>query len=209
MLGEHGDSSVIPWSLTAISGMKMEIYCDNIKKTHGFQGDTELQQIEAEVRSSGAKVIELKNATYYAIAMSVRYLCECILRNTSCVLTVSGLIQGQFGIHDVALSLPFVIDSQGIKQALEPPLNEEENVRVEVSLPDRLEAPLETGDRVGQLTYYTGDTCIGQVDLVCGRSVRRDAVAANPWLSRILDFFSRKKGDTFLSVFYSQTLPFS
>ena len=94
-------------------------------------------------------------------------------------------------------------------QGLFYPLNEEENVRVEVSLPDRLEAPLETGDRVGQLTYYTGDTCIGQVDLVCGRSVRRDAVAANPWLRRILDFFSRKKGDTFLSVFYSQTLPFS
>ncbi|MCI2106275.1 MAG: D-alanyl-D-alanine carboxypeptidase [Intestinimonas sp.] len=88
------------------------------------------------------------------------------------------------------------------------PLAEEENVRVKVSIPDRLEAPLEQGDHVGQLTYYTNDQCIGQVDLICGRAVRRNVVAANPFLSRILDFFSRKKGDTFLNVFYPQEFPF-
>lgn len=130
VLGEHGDSSVIPWSLTAISGMQMDIYCDNIKKTHYFGGSTELQQIEDEVRNSGAKVIGLKGATYYAIAMSVHQLCESIMRNSSCVYTVSGLITGQYGIKDVCLSLPFVVDSQGIKQTLEPPLTAEEKAQL-------------------------------------------------------------------------------
>ena len=126
VLGEHGDSSVIPWSLTAISGMQMDVYCDNIKKTRFFNGTTELQMIESEVRNSGAKVIELKGATYYAIAMSVHQLCESIIRNNSCVYTVSGLISGQYGIEDVCLSLPFVIDAQGVKHTLEPPLTEDE-----------------------------------------------------------------------------------
>ena len=116
VLGEHGDSSVIPWSLTSISGMPMTTYC-------GLQGSA---AIEEEVRTSGACVIGLKGATYYAIAMTVRQLCEAILRNTSNVLTVSGLITGQYGIEDVCLSLPFVVDSQGIKKGLEPPLLEEE-----------------------------------------------------------------------------------
>lgn len=124
VLGEHGDSSVIPWSLTSISGMPMTTYCG--LQGSGFCDAKEIAAIEEEVRTSGACVIGLKGATYYAIAMTVRQLCEAILRNTSNVLTVSGLITGQYGIEDVCLSLPFVVDSQGIKKGLEPPLLEEE-----------------------------------------------------------------------------------
>lgn len=126
VLGEHGDTQFVPWSLTAISGMQMDVFCDNLKRTHDFGGHTELQKIEEEVRTSGGKVIELKGATYYAIAMSVGHLCDCILSNSCCVNTVSALLTGEYGISDVCLSLPFVMDGQGIKQSLEPPLTEEE-----------------------------------------------------------------------------------
>ncbi len=52
--------------------------------------------------------------------MSVRQLCEAILRNTNSVMTVSSLITGQYGIQDVCLSLPFILNSQGIRKGLEP-----------------------------------------------------------------------------------------
>ena len=131
VFGEHGDSSVIPWSLTAISGMPMSLYCGIQKE--GFCDKEEIHSIEEEVRTSGASVIALKGATYYAIAMSVRQLCEAILRNTNSVMTVSSLITGQYGIQDVCLSLPFILNSQGIRKGLEPPLLEKERRQLQHS----------------------------------------------------------------------------
>lgn len=125
VLGEHGDSSVIPWSLTAISGMAVGAYC-SINPESNFCNAEESTAIEDEVRHSGARVIDLKGATYYAIAMSVARLCECILRDLGTVFTVSSLVSGSYGIEDVCLSLPFVVDGGGVRRVLEPPLLEEE-----------------------------------------------------------------------------------
>ena len=122
VFGEHGDSSMIPWSLTSIAGMTMTQYCEYICERHGGCGKTELESIADDVRTSGSKVIALKGATYYAIALSVRRVCECVLRDTGSTMTVSSLIDGQYGISDVCLSLPFVVDIHGISRELEPPL---------------------------------------------------------------------------------------
>lgn len=133
VLGEHGDTQFVPWSLTAISGMQMDVYCDNLKRTHNFGGKNELQQIEEEVRTSGGKVIQLKGATFYAVSMSVTHLVGCLLANTSCVNTVSSMLNGEYGISDVCLSLPFVLDAQGVKQSLEPPMTAAEQEQLQNS----------------------------------------------------------------------------
>ena len=122
VFGEHGDSSVIPWSLVTIGGMEMEKYCTSICAKHNQCGKCELKDIEQDVRTAGAQVIGLKGATYYAIGMSVARICECILRDTDSVLTVSGLIHDAYGLNDVCLSLPFVVGGHGIKRVLTPPL---------------------------------------------------------------------------------------
>lgn len=126
VLGEHGDSSVIPWSLATISGIEMDKYCSYVCDHHNTCGKAELRDIEDDVRSAGAKVISNKGATYYAIALSVSRICECIMRDTNSVLTISGMMHGEYGIHDVCLSIPFVVGSHGIKRSLPPPLTAEE-----------------------------------------------------------------------------------
>lgn len=126
VLGEHGDTSVIPWSLASIGGLQMDLYCTHICDEHNQCGKVELKDIEEDVRTAGAKVIGYKGATYYAIALSVKRICDCILRDTDSILTVSGMIHNRYGIDDVCFSLPFVVNAHGIKGVVCPPLSKEE-----------------------------------------------------------------------------------
>ena len=104
----------------------MNRYCTDLCDKHNHCGKEELREIEEDVRTAGAKVIELKGATYYAIAMAVRRICECIIRDTDSVMTVSAMIHNQYGVNDVCFSLPFVVGAQGIKRSIVPPLTEAE-----------------------------------------------------------------------------------
>ena len=133
VFGEHGDTSMIPWSLATIAGMEMGTYCSVICDKHNHCGKEELREIEDDVRTAGAKVIALKGATYYAIAMAVRRICECIIRDTDSVMTVSAMIHNQYGINDVCLSLPFVVGAAGLKRAIIPPLTDGEKAMLHKS----------------------------------------------------------------------------
>lgn len=126
VFGEHGDTSMIPWSLATIAGIEMDRYCTDLCDKHNMCGKEELREIEEDVRTAGAKVIALKGATYYAIAMAVRRICECIVRDTDSVMTVSAMLHNQYGMRDVCLSLPFVVGAQGIRRSIIPPITEEE-----------------------------------------------------------------------------------
>ncbi len=129
VLGEHGDSSVVPWSLITISGMEMNTYCDTL----GIKMDMNLDEIANEMRTSGSKVIGLKGATYYAIALSVCRICDCIMRDTNSVLAVSTMIHNHYGINDVCLSLPAIIGKNGIVDVINPPLLPEEETSLQAS----------------------------------------------------------------------------
>lgn len=121
VFGEHGDSSMVPWSLCSIAGMKYDEFCSNIQDL----GDK--KEIEQEVRDGGAEVIKCKGATYYAIALSVSQIVEAVLRDTKTVLTVSTLQDGShYGVDDVCLSLPCVIGANGIERRFTPPMTDEE-----------------------------------------------------------------------------------
>lgn len=123
IIGEHGDSQLATWSTTSVSSMNVEKYC----KAIGFDLNTKLKsEIENNVRLSGAEVIEKKGATYYAIALAVIRIIECIIRNEKSILPVSTLINGEYGITEVALSLPTIISSNGVLKTLEIDLNEDE-----------------------------------------------------------------------------------
>jgi len=121
VLGEHGDTSVVPWSVFNVSGMPLNEYCRQTHAAPEFD-DARRAAIENEMRTSGGRIIQYKRATYYAIAMSVHYLCEAIFRNTRCILTLSTLMNGEYGIHDVALSVPIIVDRNGAGQKLILPL---------------------------------------------------------------------------------------
>lgn len=128
VFGEHGDSSMVPWSLCSIAGMKYDEYCKSIEDL----GDKNV--IEQEVRDGGAEVIRCKGATYYAIALSVSEIAEAILRDSKTVLTVSSLQNGSnYGVKDVCLSLPCIIGANGVERVIKPVLTDEEVLQLQKS----------------------------------------------------------------------------
>lgn len=123
IIGEHGDSEVPAWSLANIAGMNLPEYC---AANHQTCEDSVLDDILEKTRHAAYEIIRRKGATYYGIASSLLRIVETILRDQSTVMTVSSLIQDQYGISDVCLSLPTIVDRGGIEKVLNLGLNEEE-----------------------------------------------------------------------------------
>jgi len=130
ILGEHGDSEVAAWSMTHIAGIPIKGYCaicgacDN-KKTY--------ERIAAEVRNSAYHIIDYKGSTYYGIGLSLVRISEAILRNEDSVLTVSTLLQGEYGISDICLSVPCIVDSGGVSRIITAKLDHQEQQALESS----------------------------------------------------------------------------
>ncbi|MGE4283823.1 MAG: L-lactate dehydrogenase [Clostridia bacterium] len=122
ILGEHGDTEVAAWSLVNAAGMTIEEFCKYYGKCEGYSK----QETYEDVKNSAYKIIEKKGATYYAVALAVRRIVECIMRDENSILTVSGLIEGQYGIDNVCFSLPTIVNEKGIEKTLEIPLTDEE-----------------------------------------------------------------------------------
>jgi L-lactate dehydrogenase len=123
IIGEHGDSEVPVWSLANIAGMRLADYCE----ANGATLDEPTRQaLYQETRDAAYEIIRRKGATYYAIGAGLVRIVEAILRNQRTVLTVSSLVDGYCGISDVALSLPTIIDRQGVQQVIRLRLNEQE-----------------------------------------------------------------------------------
>lgn len=133
VFGEHGDTSMVPWSLTSIGGLDVKTYCRSVCKEYRSFKVEDLEEIEVQVRNSGARIINWKGATYYAIALTVKRICECVLGDSNSILPVSTLIHNRYGIDDVCISLPCIIGSEGIKGFVNPPLTDEELVLLQKS----------------------------------------------------------------------------
>jgi L-lactate dehydrogenase len=79
-----------------------------------------------EVKNAAYKIIEAKGATYYAVGLAVRRIVEAILRDENVVLPVSSLMQGYYGVEDICLSLPTLVNAKGVARVLELPLSQSE-----------------------------------------------------------------------------------
>ena len=136
IMGEHGDSEFVAWSFANISGMP-------IKKFLCLRGYKDMEQLKeemhVEVRDSAYKIIERKGATYYGIALSVTRICECIVKNQHSMLPISTLLEGEYGVSNVALSVPAILGSDGVEAVLELPLSSNEILELHHSA-DTLEA---------------------------------------------------------------------
>ena len=97
------------------------------------------EEIHVEVRDSAYKIIERKGATYYGIALSVTRICECIVKNQHSMLPISTLLEGEYGVTNVALSVPAILGSDGVEAVLELPLSSNEILELHHSA-DTLEA---------------------------------------------------------------------
>ncbi|MDT8716333.1 L-lactate dehydrogenase [Clostridium sp. 19966] len=130
IMGEHGDSEIATWSLTNIAGMNVEEFC---QKACGKCDGKFKYNIYNDVKNAAYDVIQKKGATYYAVALAVKRIVEAILRDEKSILTVSTLMEGQYGIEDIYIGVPSIVGIDGVSKILEVPLAEEEFLKLKES----------------------------------------------------------------------------
>ena len=122
IVGEHGDSEVPLWSHANVAGKPFDEFCNSNKNAYGI----DRKKIFEATKTSGAEIIRLKGATFYGIGMSVARIIACNLGNEHAVLTVSTSLDGQYDLHDVALSLPVILGVNGVERYMDICLSDEE-----------------------------------------------------------------------------------
>jgi len=126
VLGEHGDSSFVPWNSVRISSVALKNYRSQLNYREDFTAELNLNEIENYIRTSGGKIIQRKGATFYAVSASVCEIVKTLLNGSDSIMCVSSMMHGEFGIEDVCLSIPTIVNGQGIKGTLLPELTEDE-----------------------------------------------------------------------------------
>lgn len=130
IIGEHGDSEIAAWSSANVSGVPLNKFCE--MRGH-FEHEKAMHEIAEGVKNSAYEIIEKKKATYYGIAMSVRRICEAIVRDEKSILPISSIQHGQYGIEDVALSMPAVVGKNGVETLVPIELSETEQAELRKS----------------------------------------------------------------------------
>ena len=126
VLGEHGDSSFVPWSLANISNIPVQDYHSSVEGSNMLVPPLDFAEVEKYVRKSGGRVIERKGATFYAVSVSVCHIVKCILTGIDTTMTVSTMLNGEYGIDDVCLSLVNIVGHKGAESKILLPLNDTE-----------------------------------------------------------------------------------
>ena len=127
IIGEHGDGQIAIWSKVTVAGISIKEYCEMIGVSFTNDDKTAMEQ---RVRTMGTEIIKGKGRTHYGIATCVCYIADAILDHRPTIASVSSVLHGEYGISNVALSLPCIIDSSGIKRRLTDKLENVELARL-------------------------------------------------------------------------------
>lgn len=124
IMGEHGDSEFAAWSITNMAGMPFEHFCRTCGKC---EDSAEVRKkIVHDVRHSAYHIIDYKGATWFAVALAMTQIAGAILRNQHSVLTISAVLDGEYGQKGVSLGVPSVVSSKGVEEVLEVALPPDE-----------------------------------------------------------------------------------
>ena len=127
VLGEHGDSSFVAWSTADISGIPLGEYEETLTDREELTVTPYThEEVEEYVKKSGGQIIAGKGATFYGIAACVTQIVNSIYSSAYTILPVSTVLEGEYGISDVALSTLCAIGKDGIVSTLTPRLSDEE-----------------------------------------------------------------------------------
>ncbi|NLT98390.1 MAG: L-lactate dehydrogenase [Christensenellaceae bacterium] len=130
IIGEHGDNSVPVWSRASIASKPFDEYCEDcprrclkIYREHIFE----------QTRNAGTELIKFKGATFYGVALAVTRIIGAFMGDENSVFTVSSVLDGNYGISDVALSLPCILNRNGIDRYLDIRISDEERLQLQES----------------------------------------------------------------------------
>ena len=130
IIGEHGDSEIAAFSSANVSGIPLNDFCE--MRGH-YSHDESEKNIAEEVKNAAYEIIQRKKATYFGVAMAVKRICECIVRDEKSILPVSTMMHGEQGIDGVVLSMPCIVGSEGIETQVPIKLDEDELKRLRES----------------------------------------------------------------------------
>ena len=130
VIGEHGDSEVLTWSLVTIGGMPLTEFLRlrQIELTDDIR-----QKIDEKVRMAAYSIIAGKGATYYGIGSALARIVDAVLHDQRSILTVCAPADDVFGIRDVTLALPRLVGGSGVRETFPLPLNESERTLLKTS----------------------------------------------------------------------------
>lgn len=140
IVGEHGDTQFPLWSRLSIAGIPMEEYCENVDLAWG---DKQKEELYNKVREMGASIIKAKGRTHYGIATCVCSLADAVLNQRLTIAPVSSTFEGEYGISDVAISVPSIVGVNGVERRLEEKLTDEEFEKLHLSA-DTMRRTLDT-----------------------------------------------------------------
>jgi L-lactate dehydrogenase len=127
VIGEHGDSEVLTWSLVTISGMPLEGFA----RLRGIElSDSVRKDIDGKVRHAAYTIISGKSATYYGIGSALARIVDVILHDQRAVLTVGVPAADVVGVRNVTVSLPRLVGGQGVLETFPLPLTEAETAQL-------------------------------------------------------------------------------
>jgi L-lactate dehydrogenase len=130
VIGEHGDSEVLTWSLATIGGMPL----DEFARQRGIElSETVRGDIDGKVRGAAYSIIVGKSATYYGIGSALSRIVNVILHNQRSVMTVCAPTADVVGIQNVTVSMPRLVGSQGVLETFPLPLSDEETAALRKS----------------------------------------------------------------------------
>ena len=130
IVGEHGDSELAVWSGANVSGLDLQDFCRLRGKALNPQ---DMDRLYREVQGSADAIIRRKGATYYGIAMAVGRIAECIVKDEHAVPPVSAVLEGEYGLEKLALSVPAIVGKNGLEKILEIPLSQTERTALDSS----------------------------------------------------------------------------
>lgn len=128
IMGEHGDSSFVPWEHAYVGCKKIT---DILKDANKDLAD--LDKIYIDVRDSAYEIINRKKATYYGIGLGLARIVRNIMNDTNEILTVSAYLNGEYGHKDIYVGVPAVINSNGARELLELKLDKENQDKLDNS----------------------------------------------------------------------------
>jgi L-lactate dehydrogenase len=130
VIGEHGDSEVLTWSLATIGGMPLDEFA-RLRRID--LAEPVRKEIDGRVRGAAYTIIGGKGATYYGVGSALARIVDVVLHDQRAVLTVGTVTADVCGVHNVTVSLPRLVGGQGVLETFPLPLNEDETTRLRAS----------------------------------------------------------------------------
>jgi L-lactate dehydrogenase len=123
VIGEHGDSEVLLWSQVRMAGTSLELFCSHCAIGCGPLDKTKITEV---VKNSAYHIIEAKGSTNYGVALAVTKIVEAVIRDENSVLTVSMMLAGEYGVGECCLSVPCIVNKNGVSRIVETELDQTE-----------------------------------------------------------------------------------